>query len=148
MVIIRFLGTTPDSSSIVPLITSLCEQIAYNYDQLRDMCPTELSRLFAHFRKMMDFATDTQPLLILLDSLDLLAPSDGAHELLWFPPTLNKHVKLIVSTTPGSMGVLETLKRIVENTSNYLEILPLGQTLAEQVIREWLKDSNRTLTSK
>lgn len=51
IIILRFLGTSPESSSIGPLLISVCEQIAYNYNPvLRKTSPTELSKLFQHFK--------------------------------------------------------------------------------------------------
>uniref|UniRef100_A0A8R1E377 NACHT domain-containing protein n=2 Tax=Caenorhabditis japonica TaxID=281687 RepID=A0A8R1E377_CAEJA len=153
VVLLRFLGTSPDSSNIVPLLTSVCDQvcryslplkvlpsrlgdlnfpsvlactfelsrrdnaldyifidlvsngilIAMNYDQsLKNCSPTELSKLFQHFKKITYLASREKPLIIIFDSLDLLSTIDGAHELLWFPPSLPPYVKLFASLTPGA----------------------------------------------
>ena len=39
---LRFMGTSPDSSSLIPMLTSLCEQISINYDQNVDDIPDEV----------------------------------------------------------------------------------------------------------
>ena len=54
----RFLGTSPDSSSIIPMLTSVCEQIAINFEEPRDNIPDELSPLVQHFKKTLTLAND------------------------------------------------------------------------------------------
>ncbi len=39
---LRFMGTSPDSSSLIPMLTSLCEQIAINYEQNVEEIPDEV----------------------------------------------------------------------------------------------------------
>lgn len=64
ILILRFLGTTADSSGIGLLLTSVCEQIACNYaPSLRTQCPTEMSKLFQHFKRMTSFASQERPLV-------------------------------------------------------------------------------------
>lgn len=64
VLVLRFLGTSPDSSSIAPLLISVCEQIALNYSPLlKQQCPTEVSKLFQHFKRMTTLATRDKPLV-------------------------------------------------------------------------------------
>ncbi|KAI6199667.1 hypothetical protein M3Y96_00651200 [Aphelenchoides besseyi] len=148
VLILRFLGTSPDSSSIGPLLTSVCEQIACNYSlALRKQCPTELSKLFQHFKRMTYLASEERPLVIVLDSLDLLSKMDGSDELLWFPPTLPPHVKLIASLSSGTK-VETTMRRLVENEDQYVLVPALGSQLGQQVIEKWLEAKGRTLSPR
>ncbi|GMT33781.1 hypothetical protein PFISCL1PPCAC_25078, partial [Pristionchus fissidentatus] len=112
VIVLRFLGTSPDSSTIAPLLTSVCDQI------------------------------------MIFDSLDLLSKIDGAHELLWFPPTLPSSVKLFCSITPGASNISGTMRRLVEEDEQYVEVPSLGMDLALDVIREWLKSSARTISHR
>ncbi|VDK17375.1 unnamed protein product [Anisakis simplex] len=155
VIVLRFLGTSPDSSSITPLLTSVCDQhsivfhIACNFDEeLRGTSPTELSKLFMHFKKMTTLANAQRPLVIIFDSLDLLSNLDGAHELLWFPPTLPPHVKFFVSITPGASRIGTVIKRFVESDEQYILVPSLGMSLALEVVAEWLKSAGRTLTDR
>ncbi|VDM45229.1 unnamed protein product [Toxocara canis] len=61
IIVLRFLGTSPASSSIAPLLTSVCDQ------ELRGTSPTELSKLFLHFKKMTTLATDQKPLVFFVN---------------------------------------------------------------------------------
>uniref|UniRef100_A0A0K0EPQ8 NACHT domain-containing protein n=1 Tax=Strongyloides stercoralis TaxID=6248 RepID=A0A0K0EPQ8_STRER len=149
IIILRFLGTSASSSSISPLLTSVCDQIAYNYNKnLIGQSPTEPSILFQHFKKMMSLATSNCPLIIILDSLDLLSKLDGAHELLWFPTSLPLNVKLIVSLNNGPSIIEESIMRMVEIKSQYVNVPPLGVKLGLKVIEKWLESIGRTLTKR
>ncbi|KAI6242069.1 NACHT domain-containing protein [Aphelenchoides fujianensis] len=129
ILILRFLGTTADSSGIGLLLTSVCEQIACNYaPALRKQCPTEMSKLFQHFKRndRLRLARTTARLqIIILDSLDLLSKVDGSDELLWFPPTLPPHVKLIVSYS-SETKIEKTMRKLVEKEGQYVLVPPLG----------------------
>lgn len=73
VLVIRFLGTTPNSSSIIPLLVNLCTHVAMVYDQPLDEVPDELSPLVNHFKKLLACATEEKPLVVILDSLDQLS---------------------------------------------------------------------------
>ncbi|CAB3397348.1 unnamed protein product [Caenorhabditis bovis] len=149
VVILRFLGTSPDSSNIAPLLTTVCDQIAYNYDEsLINSAPNELSKLFQHFKKITALASQEKPLIIIFDSLDLISTIDGAHELLWFPPTLPPYVKFFASLTPGASNISNKIQRLVEDRRQYLEVPSLGHSLGSRVIREWLAEKGRTLSDR
>ncbi|TKR88811.1 hypothetical protein L596_012996 [Steinernema carpocapsae] len=149
VVIVRFIGTTADSSSISPLLTSVCDQIAWNYDtKLKGQSPAELSKLFQHFKRMLALATPEKPLVIFFDSLDLLSTVDAAHELLWFPPTVPANVKFFASFTPGASSIERTIRRLVEDHSYYVTVEAMEKELAQEVIGKWLHDDGRTLTSR
>jgi hypothetical protein len=93
--LVRFLGTTPDSSSIGPLLRSVCQQICLLYQIPDNNIPIELSQLTNHFKRLLEKATADKPLCMFFDSLDQLSSADGAHSMSWLPPTLPNHVKLV-----------------------------------------------------
>ncbi|EGT40125.1 hypothetical protein CAEBREN_19559 [Caenorhabditis brenneri] len=149
VVLLRFLGTSPDSSNIAPLLTSVCDQIALNYDEsLKNSSPTELSKLFQHFKKITNLASRERPLVIIFDSLDLLSTIDGAHELLWFPPSLPPFVKLFASLTPGGSLIYSKMQRLIEDKRQYQMVPSLGKELGFRVVQEWLSDKGRTLSER
>jgi len=93
--LVRFLGTTPDSSSIGPLLRSVCQQISYVYQVPDTTIPVELSQLTNYFKRLLEKTPNDKPLCIFFDSLDQLSSADGAHSMSWLPPTLPNHVKLV-----------------------------------------------------
>jgi hypothetical protein len=80
-----------------------------NFTCPTDDIPDELSSLIGHFKKVLTFATDEKPIIIVFDSLDQLSGSDGAHQLAWLPAVLPPHVKFIVSTLPNMYSILDNL---------------------------------------
>ncbi|XP_013421183.1 NACHT and WD repeat domain-containing protein 2 [Lingula anatina] len=148
VMIIRFLGTSPDSSSIIPLLKSLCHQIAHVYCQDMTEIPNELAPLCQHFKKLLTCMTELRPLVIFLDSLDQLSGTDGAHQLAWLPMSLPKNVRIIVSTLPNYFSILDTLKRMISEEGNFVIITPLGQDLGSAILRSWLGRANRSITEE
>jgi hypothetical protein len=122
VIIIRFLGTTPDSSSIYPLIKSICQQISHIYEKSVDAIPIELSNLTNYFKKLLECATPEKPLFIFLDSLDSLSAMNSAHSLSWMPVNLPKNVKIVVSTLSGYYGITQTLHNMIEIPENFAKV--------------------------
>ena len=146
LLVLRFAGTSPDSSSLVPLLLSLCHQIAAHYGEPRDDIPAELSPLVQHFKRLLT-RHDDRPLVVFLDSLDQLSPADGCHALAWLPCPLPPHLRFVVSTLPEYGGILDTLRRIVVRPESYVQITPLGENLGCSILRSWLRDAGRTTTA-
>ena len=122
VIITRFLGTTPDSSSIYPLIKSICYQMSHIYEKPLEAIPTELSNLTNYFKKLLECATSEKPVFIFLDSLDSLSPMNSAHSLSWMPVNLPKNVKIILSTLSGYYGITQTLHNMIEIPENFAKI--------------------------
>ncbi|ESO82088.1 hypothetical protein LOTGIDRAFT_135306 [Lottia gigantea] len=148
MVIIRFLGTTPRSSSINPLLTSLCKQLSAMYSNNSNDIPTELAPLTQHFKKLLTLVGEDMPLVIFLDSLDQLSGTDGAHQLTWIPTTLPRNTRLILSTLPNYFNILNNLRAMIEEEKNYVEVLPLGENLSSTILKLWLKDAKRNVSEE
>ena len=104
LLILRFLGTTPDSSALTPMLISLCQQISYNFMLPMEEIPDDLVPLTAHFKHLLTFGTPEQPLVVFLDSVDQLTGATGANKLTWLPSKIPKHCK-----------VWETLTSIIDN---------------------------------
>lgn len=146
--VLRFLGTTPNSSTIIPLLTSVIQQISIMFDQPIDNIPDELSPLVGHFKNLLTYATEEKPIMLIFDSLDQLSGADGAHQLAWLPAVLPRHVKCIVSTLPNMYGILDNLRIMVEEPNNYVQVLPLGEGLSATILKFWLKNGNRTISEE
>ncbi|CAF1235202.1 unnamed protein product [Adineta steineri] len=144
--VVRFLGTTPDSSSIGPLLRSICQQLCRLYQESEATIPNELSQLINYFKRLLGKTPNDKPLCIFLDSLDQISSSDGAHSMSWLPPTLPNHVKLIVSTLPGIFNILNTLRNIIDTPENFVQIKPLGEDLGKIVLKAWLARHHRTIS--
>lgn len=144
--ILRFLGTSPDSSSILPLLKSLSNQICIIRDLPRNDMPDEMSPLSHYFKKLLSNATHDTPLIIFLDSLDLLSAQDGAHELPWLPTVLPPNCKIVISTLMGN--ILKNLENMMQTEKNYCKIEPCGEELAMDILKLWLNQRQRTVSEQ
>ncbi|XP_064648000.1 NACHT and WD repeat domain-containing protein 2-like [Lineus longissimus] len=145
IMVLRFLGTSPDSSTLMPLLTSICQQISFMYDQPKEDIPDELSPLSQYFKKLLECATTEMPLVLYLDSLDQLSGAEGAHQLAWLPTALPEHVKVVVSTLPNYYKLLDTLRGMMIADSNFVQVTPLGPDLGSTILKSWLKNANRQI---
>ncbi|UYV61467.1 NWD2 [Cordylochernes scorpioides] len=146
--IIRFLGITPESSSLVPMIKSLCYQISYNYCLPADDLPEDLVPLVAFLKKLLTQATEEQPLCIVVDSLDQLEGPNKKHRVSWLPIFLPLHVKMIVSILSEKLEFsdFQIIKKMIESKNQFIEVQPVGVDLAMNIMKSWLNGSNRCLT--
>ncbi|PAA84392.1 hypothetical protein BOX15_Mlig005707g1 [Macrostomum lignano] len=147
-IVFRLLGTSPQSSSLLVLLTSLCRQLSFLYEQRTVDIPEELPRLIQHFKQLMTFATPQRPLLVFLDSLEELSPENNAHLLLWLPDELPPNVKVVLSSLPNFHGLLKTFNLKVSRTENFLKLDDLGKPLSLEVLKVWLRSANRSITEQ
>ena len=144
--VVRFLGTTPQSSSILSLLNSVCAQIARTYDVT--FTPSDvISELVQRMNELLACATAKRPLVLLLDSLDQLSAANYAHKLSWLPWQLPPHCHVIVSTLPELYSILSSLRKRLPD-ANFVRVQSLGDQLGLDILLTWLKRSSRTLTSQ
>nr|XP_018912430.1 PREDICTED: NACHT and WD repeat domain-containing protein 2 isoform X2 [Bemisia tabaci] len=150
--IVRFLGTTPDSSALTPALISICQQISYNYMISFEDIPDDLVPLTAHFKHLLVNATREQPLFVFLDSVDQLTGAQDANKVSWLPTRLPPNCKLIVSCAAEEDNAevsteYHLLRRMIDVPENFIEVTALGEELAMQVVRMWMKTAHRDLTN-
>jgi len=147
--IIRFLGTTADSSDIHKLLGSLCHQIFLVYQSgAATGIPEDHNELIKFFHdKALSQATFSKPLYIFLDSLDQLSPSFDAHRMNWIPRVLPPYVTLVFSTLPKELNCLENLKfRLTGVPLTLQEVSVLPSKLGLEILDFWLEKEKRTIT--
>jgi len=142
VVMSRFIGATPESSSGRALLHSLCQEIGRAYGGDESTIPSDFKGLLAEFPKRLALATSERPLLLFLDALDQLSDADRARNLVWLPLELPTNVRLVTSTTPGEClaaleGRLAAEKR--------LEIKPMSLEEGGAILNEWLAEAGRDL---
>ncbi|XP_014255655.1 NACHT and WD repeat domain-containing protein 2 isoform X2 [Cimex lectularius] len=150
--IIRFLGTTPDSSALTPTLISICQQISYNLMQPFDDIPDDIVPLTAHFKNLLTYASAAQPLIFFLDSVDQLTGTQDTNHVSWIPTRLPPFCKLIVSCAseadnPEVSKDYHILRKMIDSEEHFIEVKALGEELAMQVIRMWMKTAKRDLTN-
>ncbi|KAF9823507.1 hypothetical protein SFRURICE_011360 [Spodoptera frugiperda] len=151
--VIRFLGTTPDSSALTPTLISICQQISYNFALPFEGIPDDLVPLTAHFKHLLTMATQQQPLLLFLDSVDQLTGiGTENNKVSWLPTRLPAHCKIIVTcaceeANPEVSKEYDVLRRMIDSEENFLEVKALGEDLAMQVLKLWMASAARDLTN-
>ena len=140
-VIYRYIGATPSSSDGRSLLESLCRQIDRAYGAQEDV-PSAFEDLAEEFPKRLALATDKNPLVLFLDSLDQLSSAHNAHTLTWLPKELPGLVRLVVSTRPGEQ--LAALGNMLPE-KNLVPLGPMPQSEGRDLLDKWLTDAGRTL---
>nr|XP_002734441.2 PREDICTED: uncharacterized protein LOC100378314 [Saccoglossus kowalevskii] len=146
VVVLRFIGTTPFSTTLRPLLYSISSQITQVYG---DETPVseDLRDLTKDLKQRLENATPQMPLVLFLDSLDQFDSDDGAHQLLWLPTTLPDNVRLVVSTlVDDKYECYPTLKANLWNDDIFLEVPKMKNDDVKVILTKWLSSRNRTLT--
>ena len=136
----RFIGATPDSSGGRGLLRSLCGELARRFGEPEAGVPDGYEKLVGDFRARLQRAGAARSLLLFVDSLDQLSPSDGARSLRWLPSPLPPGVRVVVSTRPG-----DTLAPLARRKARLEELGRLERQEGERILVRWLADAHRRL---
>ncbi|XP_060067084.1 NACHT and WD repeat domain-containing protein 2-like [Ylistrum balloti] len=153
VVVIRFLGTTPDSSNINSLLMSIIQQINIIYGYHIDVpeiidSGKDLTDLIKELQFALRHAKPSRPLVLMLDSLDQLDPTNNARSLQWLPTVLNTSVKVVVSTLEDDIyECFPKLQQKLKTSSQFVPVPVLEKKDVNNILDSWLKSNKRTLTS-
>jgi hypothetical protein len=153
-VVARFLGTSPASSSVHVLLSSLCEQLrrCFRKDEL---VPSDFKDVKTYFRTALrTWPSAEQPLSLFIDSVDQLDDSNSGRQLEWLPVTeLPPHLRLVVSTLPdhAEFQCLSQLRRglglaVGESCGNVLEVETISEH--QKMLSHLLGLQDRTITDE
>ncbi|XP_041349350.1 NACHT and WD repeat domain-containing protein 2-like [Gigantopelta aegis] len=143
-IVLRFIGTTPRSSSIQQLLHSISHQIAYLTGSYRHKVPDDYTSLKAYFIDLLQKGTFNGMLVIFLDGLDQLSTNNGAHTMDWLPSRLASNVKVIVSTLPVKAAILERLQSKISD--NYIEVTSLPFSDCLHIMKVLLELTDRDIS--
>uniref|UniRef100_A0A1I8JF78 WD_REPEATS_REGION domain-containing protein n=1 Tax=Macrostomum lignano TaxID=282301 RepID=A0A1I8JF78_9PLAT len=157
--VLRFLGTSAQSLTIKRLLASMCHQICllYSLHELDVHTDPELSTdyhfLVKHFKALLyrasAAATDGRALLLVLDSVDQLETSDGAHSLSFLPSELPANVKLVVTfASDRCLGVCLSSARGRFPNDCLVQLDPMVPADSQALVESLLKAAGRSLTGK
>ncbi|ELU09567.1 hypothetical protein CAPTEDRAFT_227456 [Capitella teleta] len=153
VVMIRFLGTSPASSSIRKVLTSICVQItgAYALPLIKDNL-SKLSKIVKYFNELMMIVSYqnmiTKQLVIILDSIDQLDATDGAHLMQWLPRALPTGVHLLLSMLPEVHNCFENAKNHLMDDQCFVLLPELTADVTKEYIHAYLDNHKRTLTNE
>ena len=150
-VIVRFLGTSPNSSNILHVLQSLIFQLHYI---MRRALPSinsisKMQRAKRYFWTLLEdiSKSERENIIIFLDSIDQLQATNGAHELHWLPKFLPKNVRIVISVISDVTTCLANARKKFPNNPFFHEISPLPMTTADEIMREYLIRNRRTVTT-
>ncbi|XP_068761739.1 NACHT domain- and WD repeat-containing protein 1-like [Montipora capricornis] len=150
--IFRFLGTSPDSSSIRSTVLSVCLQVCeiYNMNPPNQDTQDDFSQLVRFFHGILAKlpVSAAKPFLLILDSVDQLSASNNAHLMNWLLKKCSQFVKIVVSVLPDYYDILPNLRRSLPVESSYIEVPLLTIGMGTQILDNWLAEIGRTLTDE
>lgn len=146
IMITRFIGATPASTQIRSLLGDICRQIAETYDDIRPIS-TNYQVLIQDFPQRLALATAQHPIVLFVDALDQLSPTDNALALMWLPRPLPENVKLIVSVLdePGKTAHCLQTARGIFPSKIFVPLTDLSPDHGEELLDKWLAEANRAL---
>ena len=151
--IVRFLGTSPSSSTLKRMLISLCEQICVAYGETLNRNElTCLSSSKKYFSNLLLYISGkygpNRPLYIVLDSIDQLVSTGGAHTLKWLPCICPAHVKIIISFIPAIGNCLENARQYLKCKDCFITLeVPTKETY-RQICESTLRSKHRLLTEE
>ena len=149
---VRFCGTTPNSTSLGPLLRSICQQLSYTFLLPFEDIPDDTVPVTAFLKELLNLASAERPLLIFFDSVDELTGSQDTNKMSWLPLKLPAHCKMVVSVTweqekLHTQDTLKCLKSMIEDDGQFMEVCSLGKDLAWTVTKLWMKAAGRDLNN-
>lgn len=149
IVVLRFLGTSPATSSISQTLKSVCCQLAvflsdHEVEQCRSL--EDFKTIVNTFYDLLEqLGKQPRRVCIFLDSLDQLDSSSGAFHLTWLRTQLPANIKFVVSTLPDMHGILDRLRAKLLLASCFVEVKPLEQALCQSILKALLNEKSRDL---
>ena len=146
LLVVRFCGTSAQSSTSHSLMENISEHTSRAYQQPYEKSH-DYSEVIKKFHSALEMGTTDRPLLVFIDSVDQLSDEDlGRSNLRWIPENLPPNCFLIISTLPDEGGCLQYLQNQTNiPKEDYLEVPAISQADAETIIGQWLKEKNRDL---
>jgi WD40 repeat protein len=137
----RYIGITPNTSTLRPLLEDICHQIARFYpESASGPIATDLDELIRQFPEALAAATEARPLILFLDALDQLRDERPSYS--WLPTTLPPHVHVVVSVLPGDD--LQALRQRFA-LAHSLSLGGLSREEGGVLLARWLADAGRRL---
>ncbi len=153
VLVLRFLGTSPQSSAIVSLLRSVIQQICVVFGL--KLPPESAMEMFSGARRCMWSVLSAtmhrrpqRPLVLILDAVDQLQESYGAYEFLWLMRTLPPNVYVIVSMLSDKFHLVENAKAKLGPGTPFLELPVLPESTGAEIVDCYLRANNRVVTAE
>lgn len=146
-VIVRFVGTSPDSDTQQQLLRSICEQCCALYGMHTIFASKSIAEQREVLGVLLDKVSSHRPLIILLDGLDQVT-KHSAYTFDWLPSELPPYVKVVLAVRDGSKE-LEDLKVKLKNQEQcFIDLGPCGVEHCKNIFHKSLERRSRTVSAK
>jgi NACHT domain- and WD repeat-containing protein len=146
-VVARFIGATAESLDGRALLADLGAELRRRYGAAAPLASAGADEIESGFRQCLGLATNHAPLVVFLDGLGQLPPSDSIRALTWVPRELPEHVHLVLSISTQATDCLEAVAARVQ-AENCLRVKHPGTIRFErggELLDEYLASVGRTL---
>jgi telomerase protein component 1 len=133
LVVPHFVGV--NASNVRDVLGRLCHELAEGAG-LTDEIPADYDSLRKAFPEFLEKAAAVKHVLVLLDAVNQLDSTHGAHFMTWLPDNLPDDVRIVLTTLPGP--VLESLRRRREPPTE-VQLEPLSESDATAIIGGFLE---------
>ena len=149
--ILRFLGTSPETSTIENLLQNLSRHIIAIMDlpkHLINKIPTDYDDLKDFFINVLHRIPEGRVLVLILDSIDQLKSCSQAFGVEWLPTTLPERVKVVLSVIDEGYDILSNLRKRGLKSANEISVGKLSSEDCLVIIKTWLQQNQRQLTNQ
>lgn len=148
VVILRFLGTSPQSTDVLSLLKSVSLQLVELLKHhakppsddinkwetvLREGTQQQLSSLLKDLMGYFSLKLPSRKLYIFLDSLDQLIPANNAYLLFWLPLTLPPRVHFVVSTLIPSVDPVSEDHGTITSSQLFSRLTKLYEPISRKI---------------
>jgi hypothetical protein len=144
IVVGRFVGATPESTSIDGLLRGICAEIDLALGH-NDPLPADAHALGKAFNERLAAASAQRPVLVFIDGLEQLEAQDA--RLAWLPTRLPPHARLVLSAVDDEGTAGEALREVRARWPRqaFLAVTRLSSRQAERLLDRWLAAAGNRL---
>jgi len=139
LILMHFVGATPDSVSLTSMLKRLMGQLK-QHCHINGMIPEHPYALQEAFRTWLRSASGERTIVLILDGIDRLDESHSAHTFSWLPDECPTNVRIILSTSTGP-----TLSELQRRHWPMFWLEPLSIDERRNFIREYLSKYAKAL---
>jgi hypothetical protein len=137
VVLQRYIGGVPSTESLMTTLAALTTDISSLFGQPEPPFPENAKALAEGFKAALGYASAERPLIIYLDALDQLDPTDSAWMLEWLPETLPEYVRMVASVRTGTRAEQSARRRY---PGGLVEVPAMRPAEGQAMLEVWLAD--------
>ena len=141
VIVQRYIGGVPGTESILNTLSLLSADIATYYGHSEPPIAQNADDLVQTFEAVLGYATPRRPLILFLDALDQLDPSDRAWMLEWLPRQLPEHVRIVASIRSDTAAAEAARRRFLKQI---IDVPRLKVSEGSAILKAWLADKRES----